>query len=224
MKKTYFLLFLMCTFFAKAQVGINTDVPKTTLEVKKSPTEINAEGIIAPNLTRAEVIARDTKYGTEQSGAMVYVTSVGTEALTTKTQNIISSGYYYFDGLIWRAFAHKNLLYLPSFNLPLTAIGNNFTYDLYTNVYKSQFTKAGNTKFVSSNSSLATVPGILLANQIDYVVTSYDDTIIKINSISNTGVLNYNVLNTNPCGVDCTTTPCVVKPCKSFVNIVLVVK
>lgn len=207
------ILFLSGCLWAQAQVGINTEKPKATLHVVAS--QINgstAEGIIAPNLTRAQVISKDAMYGADQKGAYVYVSSVGTETLTTKTHKITIAGYYYFDGSIWQPMNYiPDFLYLPSFNLPLTAIGTGVTYDLYTNVYKSQFTKAGNATFVSSNSSLTQIPLLYTANQLDFVVTYYDPAIIKVNSISSTGILNYDVLNTNP------TT-------NSFMNIVLVIK
>ena len=78
-------------------------------------------------------------------------------------------------------------------------------------MYKKQFTKAGNTAWVSSNSLLTQIPEIFTANQVDFVVTYYDATVITINSISAAGVLNYNVINTNPGD-------------QSFINIVLVKK
>lgn len=224
-KRFYFLFFtLFYLQFSFGQVGINTNSPKTTLEVSKSPgTPLKAEGIIAPNLTRSEVISRDLNYGQDQKGALIYVTSVGNEATSPMTRNIISSGYYYFDGQIWQSFANKNVMYMPSFNLPLTAIANNVEFDLYGE-YSKQFTKTGNPTFISSNPSLSNIPGIYLANQLDYVVTYNDPSIIKVNSISNVGVLNYDILNTNPCGVDCSVIPCAIKPCKAFINIVLIAK
>ena len=196
----------------RAQVGINTDTPQATLHVAPQTTGAStAEGIIAPNLTRAQVISKDAQYGTAQKGAYVYVTSLdGT--LTTKTAKITIPGYYYFDGTIWQPMDYTpEFLYLPSFNLPVTAVAKGVTYDLYNNVYKKQFTKASNTTFVCSNSALAQIPTLYAANQLDFVVTYYDNTVIKVNSVSAAGVLNYDVINTNPGS-------------NSFINIVLVVK
>lgn len=87
-----------------AQVGINTETPATTLHVLPGNTDgTTAEGIIAPNLKRSEVIAKDSKYTTEQTGAMVYVSDLS-GVLTTKTAKIITTGYYYFDGALWQPF------------------------------------------------------------------------------------------------------------------------
>ncbi|SHG02799.1 hypothetical protein SAMN05444362_1144 [Dysgonomonas macrotermitis] len=213
MKKLYLITLSLIVFGSlHAQIGINTDNPQATLHVSPQTTgSSTAEGIIAPNLTRAQVISKDAQYTTNQKGAYVYVTTLdGT--LTTKTAKITIPGYYYFDGSIWQPMDYTpEFLYLPSFNLPVTAIATGVTYDLYTNVYKLQFTKAGNSNFVSSNSSLAQIPTLYTASQLDFVVTYYDNTIIKVNSVSAAGVLNYDVLNTNPDN-------------NSFINIVLVVK
>lgn len=87
-----------------AQVGVNTETPATTLHVLPGKTDgTTAEGIIAPNLKRSEVIAKDSKYATAQTGAMVYVSDLS-GVLTTKTAKIITTGYYYFDGALWQPF------------------------------------------------------------------------------------------------------------------------
>lgn len=87
-----------------AQVGVNTETPATTLHVLPGKTDgTTAEGIIAPNLKRSEVIAKDSKYTTAQTGAMVYVSDLS-GVLTTKTAKITTTGYYYFDGALWQPF------------------------------------------------------------------------------------------------------------------------
>lgn len=203
----------MFSLLSYSQVGINTEIPQATLHVMPQSTgTTTAEGIIAPNLTREQVISKDAQYGAAQKGAYIYVNVLGNETLTTKTAKIIVPGYYFFDGAIWQPMDYRpEFLYLPSFNLPLTAIATGQTYDLYTNVYKAQFTKAGNSTFFSSNPLLVQIPALYNSDQLDFVVTKYDNTIIKVNSISPAGVLNYDVLNTNPDE-------------NSFINIVLVIK
>ena len=87
-----------------AQVGINTETPKVTMHVIPSKTDgTTAEGIIAPNLTRAQLISKDAVYGTDQNGAIVYVTTVN-GTVSTKTTKITKVGYYYFDGSLWQPF------------------------------------------------------------------------------------------------------------------------
>lgn len=213
--------FIFGALSINAQVGINTDNPIVTLDVKPKSTAANtAEGIIAPNLTREEIIAKSDSYGNNQTGAFVYVNEISnTDVLNTKTEKITNTGYYYFDGTIWQKLIYNvEQIYLPSFNLPLPGISNNeIEFDIYTNVYRKQFIKAEATApaneqtFISSNPNLTQIPDLYSANQLDFVITYFDPTIITDVSITNTGVIKYKVLNSNP-------------PTSSFINIVLVVK
>jgi hypothetical protein len=89
-----------------AQVGINNNDPKATLEVTaKTITAGKAEGIIAPRLEGAEIKLKDGDYLAPQTGAIVYAKSASPDADVplTKTRNITDPGYYYFDGDIWQA-------------------------------------------------------------------------------------------------------------------------
>ncbi|MBF0577152.1 hypothetical protein [Dysgonomonas sp. GY617] len=96
------LMLLVCR--AQAQVGVNTENPMATIDVVATKTDnTTAEGIIAPRLKRSEVIAKDAKYTTDQTGTIVYVTDVS-GTITPKTANIDKIGYYYFDGVLWQPF------------------------------------------------------------------------------------------------------------------------
>ncbi|PKF74587.1 hypothetical protein [Chryseobacterium sp. PMSZPI] len=90
---------------AYAQVGINTATPKATLDVVSSPSDLaKTDGFIAPRLTGAELKAKDINYDTLQTGAIIYVTQALLPAdTTTKTVNVTTVGYYYFDGSVWKA-------------------------------------------------------------------------------------------------------------------------
>ena len=118
MKKiTTAALFLMLTGTAFAQegrVGINTTDPKTTFDVNGKidgsgnllTTDIT--GMQAPRLTRAELTAKgNTLYGTDQKGALIYVTDItgGNANSTSQRKNINKVGYYYFDGSVWQKMA-----------------------------------------------------------------------------------------------------------------------
>ncbi|NML72490.1 hypothetical protein HHL23_22325 [Chryseobacterium sp. RP-3-3] len=105
MKKQFISLLSMMSFsFAFAQVGINTETPKATLDVTGKPSDVTkTDGFIAPRLTGAELKAKDANYDTPQTGAIVYVTQgLLPTATTTKTVNITTTGYYYFDGTVWQ--------------------------------------------------------------------------------------------------------------------------
>lgn len=118
MKKIYVLLgSLFITNYAFSQVGVNTATPSTSFDVsvKKNGTAIDntqTYGLQAPRLTKAELITvsgtntTTPKYGTDQKGAIVYITDIaGTDTGGTSGQraNITAEGYYYFDGSIWQA-------------------------------------------------------------------------------------------------------------------------
>ncbi|SHF74194.1 hypothetical protein [Dysgonomonas macrotermitis] len=102
--------------------------------------------------------------------------------------------------------------YLPSFNLDLSTVTNGKTVNLYE-VYSNQFTKSSNTKFVSNNAALTSIPDqpVYAVSQLDFAVTDYDDTVIKVTSIDNNGIMTYDVLRTNA------------SP-DSYINIICIVK
>jgi hypothetical protein len=93
---------MLSTTMTYAQIGINTNDPKATLEVKGEAGVITKpDGIIAPNITRAELIAK-TAYSTAQTGAIVYVTDLS-GTVNTVTNKVLSIGYYYFNGNVWNS-------------------------------------------------------------------------------------------------------------------------
>ncbi|UKB86173.1 hypothetical protein LF887_11250 [Chryseobacterium sp. MEBOG06] len=94
--------FLFCFSLNFAQVGINNVLPKATLDVTaKAVDGTSAEGVIAPRLTGDQLKLGDSKYGSEQTGTLVYVTSPVTSP-SIKTVNVVKSGYYMFDGSVWK--------------------------------------------------------------------------------------------------------------------------
>lgn len=97
--KKIFLPLLLISAGMYAQVGINQETPKATLDVVGKPTETNhLDGIIAPRITGTQLRAKT--YTTEQTGAFVYVTEADA-APAGQTINVTNSGYYYFDGSLW---------------------------------------------------------------------------------------------------------------------------
>lgn len=101
MKNKLFLITVLSFtgFLANAQIGINTTLPRATLDVVGSPADKNKlDGIIAPRLTGDELRAKS--YTANQTGAMVYVTAADS-APAAQTINVNAAGYYYFDGTAW---------------------------------------------------------------------------------------------------------------------------
>lgn len=107
MKKSLFMVVLFATTsLVSAQVGIDTEVPKATLDVRSRPTDLTkTDGFIAPRVKGSQLKSKDSNYEMDQIGAIVYVTeALAVADVTTKTANVTSIGYYYFDGGIWIKF------------------------------------------------------------------------------------------------------------------------
>lgn len=91
-----------------ARVGINTIDPMSTMDVsgqKDSSGNIistDITGLQAPRITRTELTTKgNALYGTNQKGALVYITDITGGDTASQRVNITSIGYYYFDGAFW---------------------------------------------------------------------------------------------------------------------------
>lgn len=108
MKKMILLLGVIGSQIALAQVGINTEAPKATLDVASKPNDnTKVDGFIAPRLTGDELKAKDALYVAAQTGAIVYATAAANPT-TAKTVNVTDPGYYYFDGTVWVKISDSN--------------------------------------------------------------------------------------------------------------------
>ena len=164
MKKTLFILFgVAFSAISYSQVGINTDSPKTTLQVNGKPTDPSvADGVILPRLSGNELKAKDVIYGTDQTGAIVYVTSsVGTPS--TKTINVTSPGFYYFDGSVWQV------------------IGSGGGSGLDTSIYANNGTLSANRTVTMSDKTLA-FPSTATTGTSHFTV---DGTTLNVDAVNN---------------------------------------
>lgn len=130
-------------------------------------------------------------------------------------------GIYIWNGLEWELPAGGEQIaspcfYIPSFNIKLGKVdGSELTCDLYGE-YKKQFTRAGNDTFISNNTSLANIPSagtskLYEANELDYVITYYDKSVIEITGLTDDGRMLYKVKSQDTTA-------------DSFLNVVFVVK
>lgn len=100
--------------FAFAQIGINTETPKSTLDIEGSTETNKVAGIQAPRLTLAELTNKvGSLYGANQIGALIYITNVSGGNRTGQRVNISSPGYYYFDGSFWQNLGIPEPAILP---------------------------------------------------------------------------------------------------------------
>ncbi|WP_345200648.1 hypothetical protein [Chryseobacterium ginsengisoli] len=222
----------------KAQVGINTESPKSSMDIRGKvdsggislPTDIT--GLQAPRLTRAELTSKgNALYGTDQKGALVYITDVSGGDVLSQRVKITAVGYYYFDGALWQSVSSGggasgiNYFYAPSMvlptvnaNLPSYASfsGGTFTINLYS-AYSNEYglTDSGTVATRSSlKSATSTTLPVLGASALEYFVIYFDNTVFDPNTItlSDTGILTYQVL------------PSAVVTEKTFMNIVFKIK
>jgi len=162
--------------------------------------------------------ATTTKIKEKHAGLVVYNLHES-QVSESNADKILRKGVYIWDGQKWNveSLSQKRYFYLPSFNIPLSATGTALTFDLYAE-YERQFTKnpITNPTFVSSNPAIATVPSPLngrlyTKEELDYVITYYDNNIMNNVTVDGNGVITYDVISIN-------TSP------DSFMNVVFIVK
>ena len=212
--KIYFLIIQLFFLFGftRAQVGIGLEdnlSPKATIHLGKIPST-SSLGIKAPQLKLSEILIKNNSYTTALEGTLVYVSAIdGVQNL--ETQKITKEGYYFFDGVMWNGFSKEEYFHLPFFIQIDNQLISGKELDIYEEVYLKQFSKEPVNQFLSNNSSLPFVGILYTREQLDFVITYFDDKVMKVNSISPEGILNYDIISTD-------------YSLDSFINIVLVVK
>lgn len=227
--KTNLLLIavFLCSSLLYSQVGINTETPSATLDVRSTPSELSkTDGITFPKLSGDELKAKDANYDTDQTGTIVYVTQGLAEIdRTPKTIKVSAPGPYYFDGEIWQAGVPQSpqFFYMPAVIFDTSATGSSLTRDLYTD-YVNQFTGI-NPYYIAhgaAGSSMSYTGGLIAStnaptsmqvfdsNEMYYYITYYDEEVFANLSIDENGVLTYDIIgNAND---------------TSYMNIVFVIK
>lgn len=87
------------------QVGVGTEAPAATLEIKGKENSTSAiDGLIAPRISLTNLNAKSTVYTAAQTGTILYINDLAGATGSGKTANIDTVGYYYFDGSLWKKF------------------------------------------------------------------------------------------------------------------------
>lgn len=238
-KPLSFFIFLFITSTLSAQVTIGSDI----VPARASLLEIKTQTADAQNITSTKgglglprvylvnkttlepfiplgdtewINATTSKIKEKHAGLMVYNIYVSPNTETDKDK-MFRQGVYIWDGARWNLETKDESRYFspPSFNIPLAAIGTTLTYNIYQE-YAKQFTKAGNTAFISSNPALSTIPSpyggkLYKQSELDYAITYYDSNIIENVSIDANGIISYKIKSLDMSS-------------DSFINVVFIIK
>lgn len=109
MKNIYIIVILLSSFFISAQVGLNTEKPRVTLDImaKRAVDGTIVDhnqyyGLQPPRVTLQELTNNTFVYGNDQAGALIYITDVSGGTKVGQRINITDEGIYYFTGTVWK--------------------------------------------------------------------------------------------------------------------------
>lgn len=190
MNKIILLILAMASSTIAAQVGINTTAPDASSVLDVTST---TKGVLLPRITNLASVKNPA------TGLVIFDTNK--KCISQNVGTPTTPDWACLSPYVSKFF------YMPSvvFDTSTTTAGQ--TKDLYT-LYKNQFSNIPSN--ARNTSAPATIPFFPNASDLNYYVTAYDNTVFKINSISDSGVLNYDVLSNATSA--------------SFINIVFVVK
>jgi len=126
MKRIFILLgFVGLTniYAQKGRVGVNTDTPKSTLDINGSSVD-NIKGILIPRVTAAEMktMSGDADFGGHQHSVLVYLTdTMPTADQADKHEYVTDEGFYYWN--------NTALKWIPLNDLRYVGRGNHITMD-----------------------------------------------------------------------------------------------
>lgn len=176
--KKLILLFIALSIarISYPQVGINTSTPHNSAALEIQSTN---KGVLLPRMTTAQKNA----IANPASGLLIYDTTLKCISQNAGTTTIPQ----------WVCLSQKDnqssFFYMPSIAIDASTTVTGKTVDLYTE-YKKQFA----TPTVTSTGAPASIPYFPIATDLYYYITSYDNTVIKINDLSTSGVLSYDIL------------------------------
>ncbi|MDR1161314.1 MAG: hypothetical protein LBK45_03150 [Tannerellaceae bacterium] len=222
---TVFVLFSFCVLPLSAQVTIGAgEAPAAGSLLQLKEKEVTDDG---PNATKGLEISRvqltdeNNLYpmfydksasgptaGYKQNKVKLDKTHCGLVVYNTNNTKPFQKGLYVWNGSQWIAMGASSSpkwFYMPPVAFATGQSKKKETKDLYA-LYKAQFA----TPVFKSNSAPANIPYIPAADQLYYYVTYADPAVFTINSISDTGIMNYDV---TAAATDA-----------SFINIVFVLK
>lgn len=96
MKKILFSIALIASgLVASAQVGVGTTDPQVSLQVDRSNVATDADGVLVPRVTVAQLNDKAAAYVAAQNGALVFITDI--TGFAGKTSNVTATGFHYYN-------------------------------------------------------------------------------------------------------------------------------
>ena len=195
---------------ANAQVTIGSSQIPNPDAVLDLVTAGNDKGFLPPRIPL--VTPHDpAPLSTHVAGMTVYNTTV--------LQDSLQEGLYVNNGTQWVALVQMPYLtpvwfYMPSFPINVSAYGT-FAVNLWEE-YSRQFDNLDVGSVIVANPAAPSKPlsKVYAANELNYYVIGYDDTVFSDVSIKDTSVLSYTITSANLANVSGAT----------YMNIVFVVK
>lgn len=170
----------MISFQAYSQVGINTVNPNSSsaLDIVSSD-----KGVLIPRMTTSQMNSIENP----AQSLLVYDTTTG-----QIMQNVGTTSEKKWISLSLKD-PRRSFFYMPSVSIDASKAVTGQTLDLYKE-YERQFTGADQSTFKASDGAPAKISYFPSATDLDYYITYYDKTVIKVVSLDSNGVLKYEIL------------------------------
>ena len=168
----------------KGRVGVNTDTPKSTLDINGSSVD-NIKGILIPRVTAAEMktMSGDADFGGHQHSNLVYLTdTMPTADQADKHEYVTDEGFYYWN--------NTALKWIPLNDLRYVGRGNHITMDAGKN----------GTSLPAGSNNIGIGKGSLNANTGSNNIAVGASALLKNTSGSGTVAIGTNALIRNTTG------------------------
>jgi hypothetical protein len=154
MNKYIYTLSLLLSVLTNAQVGVNTNTPRASLDLvaigENDETLTTKEGLLIPKVSLSRVEQMTTSL-TIDEGILVYINNIDVLSPTGSITTVDTEGFYYFDGAYWIKLVNSQTdttIYNTSDELIGDRVVNQATYKL---AFTSEATSGTNHFSVDDN-------------------------------------------------------------------------
>lgn len=106
------LLMLVSLVQVRAQVGINSSIPNSSLDVSYSGDNKVPDGVQVPRITLKQLTDKESAvYKENQLSSIIYITDISEGNTLDARININQIGFYFFNGSVWVKLDHNTNIY-----------------------------------------------------------------------------------------------------------------